>query len=84
MESSGLACDYRGGVPNETVYVELLGEGVDVWRPVGATRQAEGLYRLDDEQAPAEQWAFAPGALVRCECRVFEGETRLVAVSSAG
>ena len=31
-----------------TVYVELLDEGVDVWRPVDAERENDGVVRLPD------------------------------------
>ena len=51
-----------------TVYVSLLDEGVDVWRPVSAERVEEDVYRIVEE-APGpedEKWEFLPGQLVRC------------------
>jgi hypothetical protein len=62
-------------------FVELQDEGVDVWRPVMATVEGAGVYRLPTEQPADETWAFAPGAVVRCEARVLEGTEQLVAVS---
>jgi hypothetical protein len=50
----------------ETVYVELLDEGVDVWRPVQAEHLGGDLYRLTGEQPDGEVWPFAVGDVVRC------------------
>lgn len=63
-----------------TVYVELMGEGVDVWRPVEATVQADGTVRLPDEAPDDEVWRFAPGAVVRCEPRTLSEGEALVAI----
>jgi hypothetical protein len=52
-----------------TVYVPLLREGVDVWRPVAATRQGESMFRLIASQPEDEVWCFPPGSIVRCEQR---------------
>ena len=48
------------------IYVKLLDEGVDVWRPVPARDLGEGLFRLDPSQVPdeTETWEFPPGAVV--------------------
>jgi hypothetical protein len=51
---------------NTLVYVALLGEGVDVSRPVFAAEEPGG-YRLPHRAPPDENWAIPPGALVRCE-----------------
>lgn len=51
------------------VYVELLDEGVDVWRPVSAVAESERVFRLTGEQPAGETWAFPPGSRVRCEER---------------
>ena len=52
------------------IYLELIGEGTDVWRPVEAELLDDDVYRitssLDD---PDEVWRFLPGELVRCERR---------------
>lgn len=65
------------------VYVELLEEGVDAWRPVTATAEGNGTYRLPAEQPAGEVWAFAPGSRVRCERRPLSGGDALVAVAAA-
>jgi hypothetical protein len=64
-----------------TIYVALLDEGTDVWRPVEA--QPEGaFYRIVDSVPEDEKWAFHPGSLVRCEPRQFAEGSGLVAVEA--
>lgn len=49
----------------ETIFVRLLGEGVEVWRPVRATSLGGSVFRIDETAVPAdEDWEFQPGALV--------------------
>jgi hypothetical protein len=52
----------------ETIYVALLDEGVDVWRPVRAEHVRADVYRIADQtyEAETERWEFVPGDLVRC------------------
>ena len=67
-----------------TIYIELLNEGVDVWRPVMATPLTSGTYRVEGEVPEGEEWAFNPGAVVRCEWKEFTGgERALTAVALA-
>ncbi len=66
------------------VYVELLGEGVDVWRPVDAISEGGDIYRLPDDAPPDERWAFPPGSKVRCEARRLSGDLVQVACALAG
>ncbi|MBX3431170.1 MAG: hypothetical protein KF779_16405 [Hyphomonadaceae bacterium] len=51
------------------IFVRLLGEGVDVWRPVQAQRLGDDLYLVLDQQydRDVEQWQFEPGSRVLCE-----------------
>ena len=52
------------------VYVELLDEGVRVWRPAEAEELGGGRYRLiatPDYDDSTESWKFVPGTVVRCE-----------------
>lgn len=70
-------------VATETIYVELLDEGVDVWRPVDAEPLGDGRYRLlppSDYDPEIETWAFLPGTVVRREARRLSEGTVLVAV----
>jgi hypothetical protein len=68
-----------------TIMIPLHDENIDVWSPVHAEVLASGRYRIvsqkDDDD---EHWAFATNQIVKCEERVFDGETHLVAVSPAG
>jgi hypothetical protein len=65
-----------------TIFVALVDEGTEAWRPVAAERLSEDKYLIvgvcdtDDEV-----WQFSPGSVVRCELREFAcGEFALAAV----
>lgn len=64
------------------IYVRLLDEGTDVWRPVAATRLPDGTYILSEiPPIPEdEEWEFRPGSRVEVEQTLREGRTELVAV----
>ena len=49
-----------------TIYVYLLDEGVDVWRPVRAEQLPDELYRILGTVPEDERWEFALGEIVRC------------------
>ncbi len=67
-----------------TVFVRLLDEGVDVWRPVEARRVSAATYRLADVPAPSgESWSFQPGETVVAEARDHGSGPMLVAVARA-
>jgi hypothetical protein len=69
-----------------TVYVRLLDEGVDVWRPVPATDMSNGRYRLiatENYDSADETWEFLPGATVEAEVRQLTDGPNLVAVRLA-
>ena len=68
-------------MPEQTVYVELLDEGVDSWRPVRAMKEGPGVFRLHGEPPDDERWAFEPGSLVRCEQRQLSDGPALVALA---
>jgi hypothetical protein len=56
------------------VYIKLLDEGVDVWRPVVAEYLGGDRYRLISGPPEGEVWPFAHGDIVRCEKRHLAGE----------
>ena len=69
-----------------TVYVRLLDEGTDVYRPTQAELIRGATYRLlptPDYDPEDEHLEFAPGQLVRCEPVKLHGGERLVARSLA-
>lgn len=68
-----------------TIYVRLLGEGVQVYRPVSSLQITSNVYVIGGYEAydpEDEEWEFIPGTLVVVEERVFEGEAILVAIAS--
>ena len=48
----------------ETIYIPLLDEGTDVWRPVPVERAADGGLRIVGEMPEDENWAYKPGEIV--------------------
>jgi hypothetical protein len=67
----------------QTIYVELLDEGVDVWRPVQTDQQPDGTFRLPDHAPEGENWRFPPGSKVRCELQPLADAPALVAAELA-
>lgn len=69
-----------------TVFVRLLDEGTDAWRPVQAMQLSEATFQLCDTPTPAdERWAFGPGELVVAEHQTRKGwpEDALIVVARA-
>ncbi len=67
------------------IYVYLLNEGTDVWRPVQARSLGNHLFRItsENDDPEDEEWQFLTGDTVRCEVRMLsnsEPHERLVAV----
>jgi hypothetical protein len=67
------------------IYVRLLDEGVDVWRPVRASDLGGGLFRIDPSVVPddSETWEFPPGEVVVGALKKLSDGTFLVAIASA-
>jgi hypothetical protein len=57
------------------IYVRLLEEGVEVWRPVTATRVGGSMYRIVGDTPAGESWEYKTAELVWCRVRVFADET---------
>ena len=69
-----------------TVYVRLLDEGTDVFRPTLADLTPDGFYKLrptEDYDSEDERWEFLPGQVVRCELVKLPGGERVGAVGLA-
>lgn len=65
------------------LFVALLDEGTDVWRPVQARELGRGRFRIIGAQADTrdERWQFPPGSIVNCEQRRFaDGSSGRVAI----
>lgn len=82
--SSSTRADTVLAVATQTIYVELLDEGVDVWRPVEATVEADGTFRLPDQAPMDEAWRFPPGSFVRCQQKLLSDGEALVASELVG
>ena len=67
-----------------TVYIELLDEGTDVWRPAKALLMNKNIYKIlppVDYDPDDEKWKFKPGSLVECEWKNKNGKKVLIAQS---
>ena len=62
------------------IYVCLLNEGVDVWRPVQAEHIRDNVYRITPQHYDRniESWQFEPGDEVVCEM-INSSEGRILA-----
>lgn len=70
----------------ETIYIYLLDEGTDVWRPAEAEDLGNNRYRIISMNNDPEdkKWEFQTGDIVICEERVLNDSAPslcLVAVS---
>lgn len=65
------------------VYVRLLEEGTEVFRPTNAVYISNEAFKLlpcEGYDPEDEKWEFLPGSIVRCEKRVLEGKEIMLAV----
>ncbi|PWU22281.1 MAG: hypothetical protein C5B49_01035 [Bdellovibrio sp.] len=71
---------------SETIFVRLLEEGIDVWRPVLAeVTHTPNVYRIvgiPDGLVPSDEiLEFPIGSIVKCESKLLEGRKEKVAVT---
>jgi hypothetical protein len=66
-----------------TIFVALLNEGTQCWRPVLAEHHTDNIYQIVDSVPAGEEWMFQPGDMVRCEEREFSEGVGLVAYETA-
>jgi hypothetical protein len=69
-----------------TVYVRLLDEGTEVFRPVPSIWKYGSRYLLEGKElleSNDEHWEFPPGSIVEVELKQLSGESMLVAVRMA-
>lgn len=69
-----------------TIYVYLLDEGTDVWRPVEAQEVGNCVYKIVsvNTNPEDEEWQFKTGSIVRCrKMKLSQGE-RIVAFECVG
>ncbi len=66
-----------------TIYVALLEEGTQAWRPARASSVDGRLFYIAESPPLGERWEFQQGATVICaERRFADGSTGLVAVEA--
>ncbi len=66
----------------QTIYIKLLDEGTEVYRPVKALKIEEGIFKILENQPEDELWEFKAGELVVCDYKKLEGEIFLVATKN--
>ena len=69
----------------EEIYVRLLGEGTDVYRPVKAIKIKAAVFKIEPHphvNFDDEEWEFPPGATVLVEDAEIDGRRRPLAVNS--
>ena len=64
-----------------TIYIYLVGEGTDVWRPVEAEYLGDDCFRITSENLTMEDenWQFPSGSIVRCREQNLSAGSVLVA-----
>jgi hypothetical protein len=68
----------------EKIYVRLLDECTEVYRPVLALQVGPSVFEISSEQpynADDETWEFPPGSRVTVAAQTREGKLLLIAVS---
>lgn len=73
-------------MPTRKIYVQLLHEGTDTWRPTEGVQTGAMRYRLlptPGYDPTDEEWEFVPGSVVECEERVLSVGRVLVAMRRA-
>ena len=55
------------------IFMPLLNDGIECWRPVAATPLGAELFRVESVCDADEQWQFPSGSVVRCGPRTFSG-----------
>src|SRR5205823_10364611 len=55
----------------KTIYMPLVGEGTECWRPVQASQVGKDIFEVVEKIPENESWAFAPYSRVRYRDKVF-------------
>jgi hypothetical protein len=65
------------------IFVNLVGEGLNVLRRVRAEHMGRDYYRIAEEMPAGETWQFQPGQIVRCKKTKLSSGKGLVAFEEA-
>ena len=69
--------------PQVTIYVTLVGEGLNVLRGVLAEHVGRDFYKIVEPMPEGETWQYGPGQVVRCKKKNLSGGKALVAFEEA-
>lgn len=67
-----------------TIYIRLLNEGTDVFRPVQAEKLEKNIFKIIETESynpECETWEFIPGQIVHCKNLELHGGVKMVARS---
>jgi len=63
------------------IYVKLLDEMVEVWRPILASYLGDNIYKIEEQKIPDyENWEFQPGDTVETKIREAFGKKTIVCI----
>jgi hypothetical protein len=65
------------------IYLNLVGEGLNVLRTVRAENLGRDYYRIADVMPEGEQWEFTPGQVVKCRKKSLSNGKHMVAFEEA-
>jgi hypothetical protein len=65
------------------IYVNLVGEGLNMLRSVRAEHLGRDYYRIIESMPESERWEYGPGQVVLCRKKNLSGGKALVAVEEA-
>ncbi|MBV9678237.1 MAG: hypothetical protein JO185_18015 [Acidobacteriaceae bacterium] len=65
------------------IYVNLVGEGLNMLRAVRAEHLGRDYYRITEPMPESEKWEYGPGQVVRCRKKNLSSGKAMVAVEEA-
>ena len=65
------------------IYLNLIGEGLNVLRTVRAENLGRDHFRIADVMPQGEQWEFTPGQVVKCRKKALSNGKQMVAYEEA-
>ena len=66
-----------------TIYITLVGEGLNVLRAVRAEHLGRDFYKIIENMPEGETWQFGPGQVVRCKKKNLSSGKAMVATEEA-
>jgi hypothetical protein len=61
------------------IYMPLLNEGTDAWRPINGTPLQGGVYMVEGPMPEDETWQFLPGTVIQIKWKKFaDGQSKLI------